>query len=60
MLPKLKEYKSLSEVPLEHPEVPYMCVEPEIICPHACGDKGCLNHDYFDCRYSRMKTEKHA
>lgn len=39
---KLSEYKSLSEVPLEHPEVKYKCGDPGLICAEAVGHKGCL------------------
>lgn len=42
----LAEYKSLSAVPLDHPEVKYRCLNPSIHCGDAVGDKGCLGKDH--------------
>lgn len=41
----LSEYSSLSNVPLSHPDVPYRCSDPGVICGMAVGDYGCLEGD---------------
>jgi hypothetical protein len=57
MYKKLNEYKSLSEVPLNHPEVKYKCLCPEIICGDAVGNSGCLgiDHNKNDCVFIQNK-----
>lgn len=52
---KLSEYTCLADVPLDHPEVLYKCVEPAIMCPYAGGDFGCLAKEDDKCTYKREK-----
>jgi len=53
---KLSEYKSLSQVPLNHPDVKYRCTDPGIICGEACGAVGCLGgKDSEGCPYKSLK-----
>jgi hypothetical protein len=56
---ELKDYKALRHVPIEHPSVKCKCVKPEIICPDACGNNGCLaiEHRIGDCMYMQAKNK---
>lgn len=54
----LANYKSLSDVPLNHPTVKYKCLCPIIICGDAVGNIGCLgiNHQYGECLFMSYKN----
>lgn len=58
MIKPLEEYKSLSEVPLEHPDIKFICLDPRVICRDACGDKGCLARDHKIGKCSLMKNKE--
>lgn len=56
---KLEEYETLSEVPIEHPDIHYICLDPRIYCGDACGTKGCLArvHKFGECIFMKEKGE---